>query len=85
MIGQVLKYLEELGADRYCIRSKDKEDVNKIRAKIIIGCLEGDIDQLEALRRLNGHLHRIEIITFDQLVRIAGQVVKYLQSILPAE
>jgi hypothetical protein len=53
---------------------------NKIRAKVIIG-RDGDQHQQKALRRLNGHLHRIEIMIFDQLLRIAQNVLNYLQGI----
>lgn len=39
-------------------------------------------EQLKALRRLNAHLHRVEIITFDQLTLIARQVLRYLDYLL---
>lgn len=81
VLGQVTHYLEELDANQYSILAKDKESVSKIRAKIIIG-RDGDERQLEALRRFNGHLHRIEILTFDQLLRIARQVVHYLEQLI---
>jgi hypothetical protein len=81
VLGQVTHYLEKLDASRHIIRSEDGEDVNKICAKIIIG-RDGDTEQTNALRRLNGHLHRIEILTFDQLVRIARRVLNYQQQIL---
>ncbi len=77
-IGQVEKYIEQLDAKRDAIKANDGEDTSKIRAKIIIGC-DGDENQKQALRRFNGHLHRIEIITFDQLIRIARNVIKYLE------
>src|SRR5690349_21407027 len=82
VIGQVQKYLEEVDAGRYEIRFRDNEDPNKVRAKIIIG---RDIDeaQRQALRRFNGHLHRIEVLTFDQLSRTAGQVISYLEKLVP--
>ncbi|MFM7370106.1 MAG: Shedu anti-phage system protein SduA domain-containing protein, partial [Sphaerospermopsis kisseleviana] len=80
VIGQVQNYLEKLDGDRNSILANDGEDTNKIRAKIIIG-RDGDKDQQKALRRLNGHLYRIEIITFDQLLRIAQNVLNYLQGI----
>jgi hypothetical protein len=68
-----------LDADRYAIKARDGEDPLKIRAKVIIG-RDGDENQKRALRRLNGHLHRIEILTFDQLLRIARNVLSYLES-----
>ncbi len=77
VLGQDMAYLEDLDTNRSVVKMKDTEDVNKIRAKIIIG-RTGDSEQQEALRRLNGHLHRIEVLTFDQLERIASQVVSYL-------
>jgi hypothetical protein len=82
VIGQVQKYIEEIDASHYEIRVRDDEDVNKIRAKIIIG-RDGDDAQRRALRRFNGHLHRIEILTFDELFRMARQVISYLESLIP--
>jgi len=82
VVGQVEKYLEDIDASRYEIRFRDDEDPNKVRAKIIIG-RDGDREQLQALRRFNGHLHRIEVLTFDQLSRVAGQVISYLQKLVP--
>lgn len=79
VLGQVQHYLERIDADRYSIASRDREDPLKVRAKIIVG-RDGDDNQKLALRRLNGHLHRIEVITFDQLLRIARRVVDYLES-----
>lgn len=81
VVGQVEKYIEELDADRHKIRAKDGEDTCKIRAKIIIG-RDGDEGQQQALRRYNGHLHRIEVLTFDQLLRIAQHVLNYLERAL---
>jgi hypothetical protein len=61
---------------------RDGKDTNKIRAKIIIG-RDGNQAQQQALRRFNGHLHRIEVLTFDQLSCIAGRVVSYLEALVP--
>lgn len=78
VVGQVEKYLELLDADRHRIQASDREDTNKIRAKVVIG-RDGNAKQNEALRRFVGHLHRIEVITFDQLLRIARRVLGYLE------
>ena len=78
MVGQVEKYLETLDCDRIRILAIDQEDTNKIRSKVIIG-RDGENNQQKALRRFNGHLQRIEVLTFDQLVRIARQVLRYLE------
>lgn len=80
-LGQVQKYIERLDADRDKILVLDGEDTAKIRAKLVIGRTIDD-EQEHALRCLNGHLHRIEIITFDQLLRIAQRVTQYLRHAL---
>lgn len=83
VVGQVQRYIEELDADRLRIQALDGEDTHKVRAKIIVG-RDVDDGQRQALRRFNGHLHRIEVLTFDQLSQIAGQVVSYLERLVPA-
>jgi hypothetical protein len=79
VVAQVQHYLEEVDASRDSIIRRDGIDPNKVRAKIIIGT-DGDQHQKHALRRTNGHLHRVEIITFDGLLRIAKQVLAYLEA-----
>lgn len=74
-IGQVINYLATLDSDRDRIRSNDGEDTNKIRVKLIIG-RDGDERQVESLRNLNSHINRIEIVTFDQLLKIAKRVLE---------
>jgi hypothetical protein len=81
-VGQVLHYIEEIEANRHAIMVKDQLDTNKIRAKIIVG-RSGAERQLAALRSLNGHLDRIEILTFDQLLGIGRQVLSTLHEVLP--
>lgn len=80
VVGQVQKYIERLEADRNSILANDGEDTSKIRAKIIIG-RDGELTQQQALRRFNGHLHRIEVLTFDQLLNMAQRVLDYLQNV----
>lgn len=81
VIGQVEKYLEEFDANRSEILRRDGEDSNKIRVKIIIG-RDGDDNQRTALRRHNGHLHRMEVLTFDQILKVAKNVLGYLEAAL---
>lgn len=83
-IGQVSKYIEELEADRHSILARDALDTLKVRARIIIG-RDGDDGQRTALRRLNGHLHRIEVITFDQLASIANRTIDHLKRAVAAK
>lgn len=84
VIGQVMNYLERFDSERNSIVAYDKEDPFKVRAKVVIG-RDGSREQMEALRRYNSHLYGIEIITFDQLVRIAERVVHYLSAALLEE
>ena len=55
-------------------------DPFKLRAKVVIGHIMKGVPneqvRREALRRYNAHLHAIEVITYDELVRIGGQVVE---------
>ncbi len=83
-MGQVSKYIEELESNRHAIMFSDGIDTLKVRAKVIIG-RDGDDGQRMALRRLNGHLHRIEVITFDQLAAISRRVLEHLLAAVSAE
>lgn len=74
VVGQVIRYVEEVERNRDSIKATDDEDPLKIRARVIVG-RDGDTRHQAALRSLNAHLHGIEIITFDQLVRIAKRVL----------
>jgi len=79
VLGQVIRYIAELDRDRDKILSKDRCDTLKIRARVIVG-RDGDLGHQEGLRNLNAHLHRIEVVTFDQLVRIAARVLDVFES-----
>ena len=79
VLGQVIRYISEIERNRDSILSKDACDTLKIRARIIIG-RDSDSAHQEALRNFNAHLHRIEVLTFDQLVRIAGRVLNVFES-----
>lgn len=79
VLGQTMCYIAEVERNRDSIISQDGCDTLKIRTRIIIG-RDGDSASLEALRILNAHLHRIEVVTFDRLVRIAGRVLGVFES-----
>ena len=83
VVAQAENYLEKLDRNRDGILANDREDVTEMRARIIIG-RDRDDDQRDALRRHNGHLHRIEIITFDGLLAIARRVLRHFED-APAE
>jgi hypothetical protein len=74
VIGQVARYIEEVERNRDSILAKDGSDTLKIRARAIVG-RDGSAGHQTALRNFNAHLHRIEIITFDQLLKIAERVL----------
>ncbi|VAW78004.1 hypothetical protein MNBD_GAMMA15-807 [hydrothermal vent metagenome] len=78
VMGQIIRYIEEVERDRDSILAKDGSDTLKIRARIIIG-RDGDADHQNALRNFNAHLHRIEIYTFDQLLRVGKRVLNIFQ------
>jgi hypothetical protein len=82
-VGQVVRYIEEIERDRNSILAKDKCDTLKVRARLIIG-RDGSAEMMAALHNFNAHLHRIEVLTFDQLVRIADRVLSVFQASLEA-
>jgi len=79
VLGQVNRYIEEVERHRDTIIAKDRIDPLKIRARIIIG-KDGDESQQATLRTMNSHLHRVEILTFDQLLRVAKRTLDIFQS-----
>lgn len=78
VVGQAMRYIEEVERNRDSILAKDGHDTLKIRARAILG-RDGPARHQAALRNLNGHLHRIEIITFDQLLRTAARVIEVFE------
>ena len=77
-IGQVMKYIDEVNRNRDAIIAKDEVDTLKIKARVIVG-RDGSPEQQAALRNFNSHLHGIEVITFDQLLKIAQRVLSMFQ------
>lgn len=78
VIGQVMRYIEEVERNRDHIIAQDEADTLKIRARAIVG-RDGLPEQQAALRNFNAYLHRIEVITFDQLLKIAERVLAMFQ------
>lgn len=76
-ISQVDDYLARIDKEAFQIESEDELDVEKVRAKVIIG-RDGDNAQKRALRRLNARTNRIEVITYDQLILIAQRMLNLL-------
>ncbi len=80
-IGQVLLYIEEVERNRDSIIASDRLDPFKIRAKIIIGRDHAEPEQL-ALRSYNSHLNRVEVLTFDQLLRIGKRTIDIFEAVV---
>ena len=73
--GQVYRYISEVKRKRDSIRAEDKEDPLEIRARVVIG-KDGNEQHQHALRSHNAQLHSIEVLTFDQLVRIGERTLE---------
>ncbi|MCB7128810.1 MAG: DUF4263 domain-containing protein [Candidatus Brocadiales bacterium] len=78
-VNQAAHYISEIEADRGNLLRKYKIDLYKLCAKVLIGNIEDDEEdeaaKREALKMYNSHLHRIQVITFDELERIVDNVV----------
>lgn len=77
-IGQVERYISEVERYRDAIRAEDDQDPLKIRARLVIG-KDGPEKHQHALRCHNAHLHRIEVLTFDQLLRIGQRTLEVFE------
>ena len=75
--SQADNYIANIDAVQYQIWLKEHLDTEKVRAKVVIG-RDGDEDQTRAMRRLNAQMHRIEFITYDQLLKIAQRILNIL-------
>lgn len=77
-VSQAANYIAFIELDRGSIFKRFKVDLHKIKAKVLIGYIgegtEAD-EQREALRTFNSHLHRIEVLTYDQLIRTGENVI----------
>ena len=78
-IAQVDNYICNFDSQKYMIESeaKNRIKVERVAAKIVIG-QNGNDDEMLSLRRLNGRLNRIEVITYDQLYELGRTIVEML-------
>ncbi|MBI3675186.1 MAG: DUF4263 domain-containing protein [Proteobacteria bacterium] len=78
-VNQAGHYISEIERQRDHFIARYATDLYKIKAKVLIGHVpEGDEDEADkrlALRMYNSHLHHIEVVTFDGVVRISDQVI----------
>ncbi len=77
-VNQAAKYISEIEAERSNLLRRYEIDLYKLNAKVVIGHINDDSDadkKRESLRMYNSHLHRIKIISYDELSKIAYNVV----------
>ena len=78
-VNQAAHYIAEIERSRSTLFQRYKVDLYKLKAKILIGLIDENEEDVaakrEALRMYNSHLHRIEVVTYDHLVRIAENVI----------
>ncbi len=78
-VNQAAHYMSEIESRRDTLLRNYKVDLYKLRAKVIMGYIEDAEEDEElkrqALRMYNSHLHSIEVITYDELVRIGEHVI----------
>ena len=81
-VNQVDNYIAGLDSDRHKYDNEEYGNlkVEKIRAKIIIGRDSNEYAKKRALRRLNARYNRIEVITYDQLIANARQMLSWLEA-----
>lgn len=79
-VNQAANYIGEIEARRDYFARRHGIDLFKLRAKVVIGYIDDAEEnanaQREALRRYNAHLHGVEVVTYDELERIAQHVVR---------
>jgi len=78
-VNQAAHYISGIESRRANLQLDYGLDLYKLKAKVVIGHIDdGASDasaQREALRMYNSHLHDIQVITYDELVRIAEHVI----------
>jgi hypothetical protein len=78
-VNQAAHYISEIDRQRDHFIARYNVDLYKLRAKVLIGTMsDSDEDVIQkrlALRMYNSHLHQIEVLTFDGLVRICDQII----------
>lgn len=78
-VNQAAHYISEIDRQRDHFIARYNTDLYKVRAKVLIGYIDDDDPDQEtkrlALRMYNSHLHQIEVVTFDGLVRASDQII----------
>jgi Shedu protein SduA, C-terminal len=78
-VNQAGHYISEIDRQRDHFIARYNTDLYRVKAKVLIGHISDDEKEERekrlALRMYNSHLHNIEVVTFDGLVRICGEIV----------
>lgn len=78
-VNQAGHYISEIERQRDHFIARYHTDLYKVKAKVLIGHIADDDEEQEgkrlALRMYNSHLHNIEVVTFDGLVRTSDQII----------
>ena len=79
-INQAAHYLAEIDARRDNFFRRHQIDLFKSKAKVLIGFIADDeseaVAKRQALRMYNSHLNHIEVVTYDELIRIGEHVIE---------
>lgn len=76
-VAQASKYLRVIDKHSTIIKAETNLITDKVRAKVVIG-RDLDEKQLLELRAVNASHNSVEIITFDQVIRIAQRILDIL-------
>jgi len=78
-VNQAGHYISEIERQRDHFIARYDTDLYKVRARVLIGHISEDdpksVEKRLALRMYNSHLHHIEVVSFDEVVRMADQVI----------
>ena len=79
-IGQSLLYLRRLGDKKAAIEHKHDTRVLCPRVKLVVGrSLDFNADQYETMRILNANLGSISVLTYDDILRNAKQIIEFYE------
>lgn len=83
-IGQSLLYLRRLSEMKAAIENRHDTRVLCPRVKLVVGRSNGfTADQCETMRILNANLGSISVITYDDLLRNAKQIIEFYDGVAP--
>lgn len=78
-LQQLRSYLSRLEAERDRLKANEGIDFRQVRGKLIVG-RDGSDGELEALRLLNADSQKIEVMSFDGLLRLGQRILEIMVS-----